>query len=379
MSDPFVDIRPYHDAEVQPTLQRLLQSQELLQGLSRFYFPRWPALGRCFLVPWLRQRLAKELKIIESVHEYQIWQNKVLTPMLEKSTEQVEVRGLEKLSQDQAYLFISNHRDIAMDPLLVNYSLFLAGWPTSRIAIGDNLTKQGFVADIMRLNKSFVVKRNISNRKEKLTELKRLSAYIRHSIDEGHSVWIAQREGRAKDGVDKTDTAVLKMLALHGRDYDEDFSTAMEALKPVPVSIQYEWDPCDRLKAQELVTIAEHGTYQKQEGEDTRSILLGMTGQKGRIVVSFGDPIQGEACHNAEVLAAAIDQQIQHMNEVLPVHRTALALLQAKNHFLNIAGADWDAEVAESLQQRFADFPESVQWRALQTYAAPLLTQKTSM
>lgn len=375
MQDLFHDIRPYTDAEVPMVLNRLLTSTELQQALLQYYAPHIPAWLKPMAIAIIRWRLAAKLRGIDTIDGFQGWLTKLITPLLKRSTTNIEVRGLERL-EPGTYLWISNHRDIAMDPLLINYSLYQANWPTSRIAIGDNLLKQADVADVMRLNKSFVVKREISNMRQKLAELKRLSAYIRLSITDNDSVWIAQREGRAKDNIDKTDTAVLKMLALHGRELNEDFTATVQALKLVPVCLQYEWDPCDTLKAKELVALAQDGHYQKALGEDTKSILLGLTGFKGRVVVDFGRPLTLAECANADTVAKAIDAQLQTMCEVLPVHRTALALLQ--RDFIGyeaFAGAAMYSHEAKLFQQRLTGLTQHVQERLLKTYAAPLLAK----
>lgn len=368
MQDIFADIRPYQNTEVPTVLARLLASKELQQALLGYFYPGLPKWLLNSMAPLVFWRVRKAVKKIKTVEEFQQWLSAILEKLLKESTTAIEIRGLENLDSQQTYLFISNHRDIAMDPLLVNYSLFKAGWPTSRIAIGDNLLNNQDVADIMRLNKSFVVKRSVSNKRQKLAELKKLSAYIRHSIDQQHSVWIAQREGRAKDGVDKTDTAVLKMLALHGRERSEDFSKCMQQLQPVPVSIQYEWDPCDVLKARELVALNEQGKYAKADDEDTRSILLGLTGQKGRVIVSFGKPLSSDELASADLMAAAVDQQIGSMLEVMPVQQAAFSLLSD-----NLKQDD--NALGQALLTRAKGETEAVVKRLLSTYAAPLLKQ----
>lgn len=375
MQDTFADIRPYEDHEVAQVLKRLLSSKTLRKALIQYFYPNLPRWMVSLMAPIVFHKTRQQLIHTHSVDDFQLWLVDLLTALLKRSTTNIEVRGLENLIFGQSYVWISNHRDIAMDPLLMNYSLFAENWPTSRIAIGDNLLSHPDVADIMRLNKSFVVKRNISNKREKLNELKRLSAYIRYSIEQQYSVWIAQREGRAKDGIDKTDTAVLKMLALHGRELNETFTDTMLKLRPVPVSIQYEWDPCDVLKARELVAIAELGRYQKSNGEDTRSILLGMTGDKGRVIVSFGRPLNAEELSSADTMAHAIDSQITAMTEILPVQKAALALLQKQfEGYEQVVGGMWDESLVHKLVARLAGESIAVQERVLKTYAAPLMS-----
>ena len=369
MQDAFADIRPYTDDEVRSVMERLMTSRGLAEALLRYRFPRIPHWLRPALTPVIWALMKMRMKRIHSVADFQHLIADWVEAILERSSTVIEVHGLDKLEPGQSYLWISNHRDIAMDPTLINYSLHHAGWPTSRIAIGDNLLRHPDVADIMRLNKSFVVKRGISNKREKLRELQKLSGYIRHSLDDGHSVWIAQREGRAKDGIDETDTAVVKMLALNGRDRDEEFQQTMRAMRPVPVCIQYEWDPCDLQKARELTLRQQQGHYAKDDDEDTRSILLGLTGNKGRIFVDFGRPLNDDEIASPDAMADAIDRQLAGMTEILPVHEAALAMLDGTvpEHL---------QAIAKQLQSRAAGAEPGVQERLLRTYAAPLMQQK---
>jgi len=304
--DQFQDIRPYHDAEVRPVLDGLLRNEEFIRSIAGFSFPR--------LIRWLpgvvcwatRRRLATQLRHVNSVKTMQGVIAHYMDQMIEKTTSQLTHSGLENLSPDKSYLFISNHRDIAMDPAFVNYMLYHAGFDTVYIAIGDNLLKRPFVNDLMRLNKSFIVKRSLKGR-ELLKSSKQLSEYVHHCIENQHNVWIAQREGRAKDGIDRTETALLKMLAMARR--EAGFKDALNALHIVPVAISYEFDPCDALKADELYQKSELGTYEKDERSDINSIVNGMIGFKGHVHVAFGTEINFES-DDADIAAALIDQQI---------------------------------------------------------------------
>ena len=377
MSDPYSDIRPYQDSEVPVVLNRVASSDALAGALLKYRFPALPGWAAKWLTPLLRWRLKQQLSDITTVAEFQAWMATWVTRLLDKTTTQVVVRGLEHMSPDDGNLWISNHRDIAMDPALMNYSLHRAGWPTSRIAIGDNLLGHPDVADVMRLNKSFLVKRDIQKKREKLAALMQLSNYIRHSLDDQASVWIAQREGRAKDGIDATDTAVLKMLTLHGRALKESFSESMAGLRPVPVSIQYEWDPCDILKARELVAKARDGHYEKEEGEDTRSLLTGVSGFKGTVYVDFGTPLTPEEMASPEDMAAAIDRQIRDMAEIMPIHRAALGLLQRRfERYTQLDAGSVDTDLQQQLLQRIQEEEEAVQAQVLTGYAMPIILQQ---
>jgi glycerol-3-phosphate O-acyltransferase len=230
--------------------------------------------------------------------------------MIDKTTTGFTVSGLDQLDPKKPCLFMSNHRDIALDPAFVNYALYHNGHDTVRIAIGDNLLTKPYVSDLMRLNKSFIVKRSEKAPRQMLANYKLLSAYIRHSIEEeGTSIWIAQREGRAKNGVDKTEPAIIKMLTMSLKKQTESFSDYVNNLQIVPVSISYELDPCDGAKAQELYERDSQGSYTKQPHEDVKSIAKGISGNKGDVHVSFGMPLSGEFA-DADAVAKVVDQQV---------------------------------------------------------------------
>jgi hypothetical protein len=207
-------------------------------------------------------------------------------------------------------LFMSNHRDITLDPAFTNYALYHNKRETVRIAIGDNLLTKPYVGDLMRLNKSFIVKRSERGPRQILKAYQDLSAYIRHSIQtEQVPIWIAQREGRAKDGIDRTEPAIIKMLAMNRDKQSESFADYMAGLRIVPVSISYELDPCDGLKAAELHEIASSGSYEKDEHEDVTSIATGIAGDKGQVHVAFGRVLPG-GLETPEAVAAQVDRQI---------------------------------------------------------------------
>jgi len=197
-----------------------------------------------------------------------------------------------------------------MDPAFTNYALHRQGRDTVRIAIGDNLLTKPWVSDLMRLNKSFIVKRSVSGPRELLAASKTLSQFIQHSLHEDRSpIWIAQREGRAKDGVDRTEPVIIKMLGMSRDKQTQEFGAHIQSLRIVPVAISYELDPCDALKANELYMKSAHGHYQKGEQEDVASIARGIAGDKGRVHVSFGTPLSGDF-DTPDQVAAEVDRQI---------------------------------------------------------------------
>lgn len=245
--------------------------------------------------------------------------------MIDDTTDGFSVSGIDQLEPDLSHLFISNHRDITLDSGFMNLALFRAGHPTTRMAIGDNLLRTGYAADVMRLNKGFVVHRGKRGAKLAFASMSQTSRYIRHSLETGHSVWTAQREGRAKDGKDLTDPALIKMLSLAYRKDIPDLATMVGRLSIVPVAVSYELDPCDELKARELSALANDGVYRKEPGEDLRSIITGVTGRKGRVHLSIGPAFSG-ANSDAESIAAEIDRQIARGYRLFPTHFMAAKL-----------------------------------------------------
>ncbi|MCP4884795.1 MAG: 1-acyl-sn-glycerol-3-phosphate acyltransferase [Flavobacteriales bacterium] len=317
ISDPFIDIRPYNDDEVSGAIQRLINDDEFISAIVQYQSPILSKLCSLPLKFLTKRYLAKQWSQIDNVHDVQMQVSKYMKSMLSNTCEGLTSSGIEQLDQNKSYLFVSNHRDIAMDPALVNWCLHENGFDTVRIAIGDNLLTKPCATELMRLNKSFIVKRSTKAPREMLSAFSQLSKYISVSLDENQSIWIAQKEGRAKDGNDKTDAAILKMFYMEGRKQKRDFSEYISSLNIVPVSISYENDPCDLIKAKELYTRETQGIYQKTEFEDIDNIIKGIVGYKRRVHVAFGDVIGDQFSSPAE-LAKEIDRQIYTNYHLFP-------------------------------------------------------------
>ena len=343
----FDDIRPYRDSEVPDVLARLIADAEFIDLLlSR----RAPLLMR--FLPWifkpiarplLRRHLQRLTANVKTVADFQSHVKVGLQNVLDKTTDGYSFGGLDQLDPGNSYLFISNHRDIALDPAMVNLALHTVDQETVRIAIGDNLLSKPFASDLMRVNRSFIVKRSVEGRREKLEALKNLSAYIRFSITEDNaSCWIAQAEGRAKDGNDRTETALLKMLAL-SKSKQQTFGEAIGQLKLMPVSLSYEYDPCIIEKSRELYAAGQGESYIKSEFEDLDSIQKGFLGYKGRVQVNFGDPIEANF-ETAEDLAEEVNRQIHALYQIFP---TNIIAWQTQ--------ADRDQAVVDQLKQQWPD------------------------
>lgn len=362
--DPFHDIRPYNDEEVRPVIDALVINKELLDVLGRFKFPRIKALTGAALNPVIQWALKREFKEVTDVASWQKIISKYMGKMLKRTVSELTYSGLDKLQPGKGYLFISNHRDITMDPALVSYGLDLQGLETARIAIGDNLLQKPYVSDIMRLNKSFVVKRSATGVREKMKAYMDLSSYIDHSVHTGHNIWIAQREGRAKDGVDATDVAVMKMLYMSKKKSGQSYADYINSLHIVPVSIAYEFDPCDKAKACELAALANSGEYVKAKYEDMNSIVKGIVGKKGKVHVAFGEPLEGQF-NTPEEIATAIDSSIAINYQLQATNMAAQAICDEQSH-----------PSQKILEQRFADLSATERDHALAMYANPVLRQQ---
>ncbi|WP_070967087.1 1-acyl-sn-glycerol-3-phosphate acyltransferase [Vibrio sonorensis] len=360
--DPFVEIRPYKDDEIPAAIDRLINDEEFIHAILQHKFSNRNALVEKLLSPFVKVYLKFKWAKLNSVNAIQMEVKKYLQQTLNSTTNGVTYSGLDALDKNTAYLFVSNHRDIAMDPALVNYGLHESGHKTVRIAIGDNLLKKPCATELMRLNKSFIVKRSAKGPREMMKALGTLSAYIKHSLETENSIWIAQKEGRAKDGNDYTDPAILKMFHVEGRKQKIAFGDYIQSLKIVPVAISYENDPCDTAKALELYQKEVKGSYEKGEFEDIESIIQGIVGNKGRVHVAFGNVID-TAYETPEELAAEIDRQIHQNYHLFPINKLA-------------AGDESvDSEVKTLLQGKLDSLPSEARDYLIASYANPVKNQ----
>lgn len=373
MKAKFDAIRPFDDTDLPRVLTQLCNNDEFIRTLVAFKFAAWPKRLRPLLGYITRRFILSKSKKISSLRGFQRLVEPYVQKMIDTTTSGLTVSGLDQLDLTQTCLFVSNHRDIALDPAFVNWVLHINKQDTVRIAVGDNLLKKEWVADLIRLNKCFIVRRSAPDRREKLAAAKLLSEYIYYTlnVDQQH-IWIAQREGRAKDGNDSTNPAIISMLTIN-KPKDVEFSDYLRQLRIVPVSISYEFDPCDISKARELHQLDLLGTYDKPDNEDMRSIVNGITGQKGRVHVHFG-----------KVLAAGFEspkQVAEHLdNEILAGYRcfstgeAALSLLQQQGteQPISLVSANTELDQAlQYLQTRLASLNTAEQEKMLMMYANP--------
>ena len=378
--EKFDAIRPYRDDEIKEVLERLLTDRDFLGSIANFYYPRLTTVLPS-LMQWLAKgKLRSQLKDVYTVRSMQDVIAEYMDKMIHDTTTKLTHSGMHNLDEGRNYLFISNHRDITMDPAFVNYMLYHAGYETLQIAIGDNLLKQPFVTDLMRLNKSFIVQRSLKGR-ELLQSLKLLSEYIHYCIHTGQNVWIAQREGRAKDGVDKTDPALLKMLAMSRRDLS--LGQSLSELHLVPVAISYEYDACDILKAEELYAIQKDGSFTKNESTDIHSIVTGMIGFKGHVHVAFGSELEIDS-DEPEAIAALIDEQILKNYRLSDANYIAAEILQKEGAVVDqdLAAVIQEKSISESSRRVFSKRISTTQSKLMQHllfgYANPLVNKLRS-
>ena len=384
----FDDIRPFNDEEILTVLQRIIASDDCLNLIIRLHFGLLSSYFSFILRPLLRYRLQLVSKKIHSLKDFQSLVAIYLEKILDKTTNGVTILGLENLDLTKPALFISNHRDIALDSSIVNYALYTNGADTVRSATGDNLMTKPFVSDLFRANKCFIVKRNLSGPRELLKSLKKLSSYIYHSlkVDE-QKVWIAQREGRTKDGNDFTQKGVLKMLTLAEKEGDA-FSY-FEKIKLVPVSISYEYDPTDVLKMPELLAKARDEKYIKSENEDFLNLLRGIIGTKKRIHIQVNAVLDQEIKEIAQSgnnlseklnqLCRLIDLQIWNGFKLWPSNFIAHDLLYGEKEYSD----EYTEEEKTAFENRFKNKidtkdPDVVK-NFLSMYANPVNNQKKAL
>ena len=317
-------IRPFYDAEINEGIRSSV-NHPMMKALMNFTFPTIAD------EVWKGQLLKTH-----SIRDFQcnfIYQS--IQKVLEKSSDGLSTSGFEKLQKNTAYLFISNHRDIILDTSLLNAALFEHGLVMTASAIGDNLVKKAFLLTLAKLNRNFLVQRGLSPR-ELLQSSKLMSAYIGQLLlRENRSVWIAQREGRTKDGNDTTHPGVLKMLAMASD--EPQLMDYFKKIKVVPVSISYEYDPTDALKMPQLKAEANNEIYIKEKNEDFMTLLSGIMGQKKRIHIHVGDVLDAEldaiqtefdnSNKQIQAVAQAIDDSILTTYKLWPTNYIAYDLL----------------------------------------------------
>ncbi|WP_447635743.1 1-acyl-sn-glycerol-3-phosphate acyltransferase [Flavobacterium microcysteis] len=329
----FDKIRPFYDSEVNEALCKVAD-HPMMKAMMSFTYPDVEEKD------WIEQ-----LKRTHSIRDFQCnFIYHAVMKVLEKSSDGLTTSGFEKLEKHTPYLFISNHRDIILDTSLLNTCLFDHGLVMTASAIGDNLVRKTFLHILSKLNRNFLVQRGLSPR-ELLQSSKLMSEYICQLIlRENRSVWIAQREGRTKDGNDATHPGVLKMLSMGSE--EDNLMDYFKKLKIVPVSISYEYDPTDALKMPQLMAEANDEVYIKEKNEDFMTLLSGIMGQKKRIHIHVGDVLEAELDEIAtkfdnsnrqiQALAQVIDDAVLANYKLWPTNYIAYDLLNNTDKYSHL-------------------------------------------
>ncbi len=327
----FSDIGPYSDEEFSEKMA-LLVNEPGFESAVKFVMPNvdFPSF----------------VEMLKKVPDNTTFQSSVMLPFLEmlaaRTTKGITSEGIGLLNPNKSYTYVSNHRDIVLDASFLNLCLLHSKMPTSEVAIGNNLLIYDWITDLVKLNKSFIVKRNLKLTKA-LVAAKQLSAYIHYAINTKHeSVWIAQREGRAKDSNDMTQESVVKMLALEG---GGSFLENLIALNIVPVAISYEYDPNDYLKAREFLLRKLNPDFKKTQHDDLLSMETGLLGKKGHVHFEFcpciNPSLEGlkQLTDRIEVVkrvCAIIDCAIHSSYYIYPVNYVAYDMLHSTDKYADL-------------------------------------------
>ena len=368
----FDSIRPFYDTEVNEAIHSAV-NHPMMKALMNFTFPD------------VEDEVWKDqLKRTHSIRDFQCnFIYKSVQNVLAKSSEGLTTSGFEKLQPNTAYLFISNHRDIILDTSLLNVALFDHGLVMTASAIGDNLVKKSFLKTLSKLNRNFLVQRGLPPR-ELLESSKLMSEYIGQLLlRENRSVWIAQREGRTKDGNDATHSGVLKMLAM-GSD-EKNLMDYFKKIKIVPVSISYEYDPTDALKMPQLIAEANDKIYIKEKNEDFITLLSGIIGQKKHIHIHVGDILDTELDEIAkefdnnnkqiQALAQTIDDSILQSYKLWPTNYIAYDLLNKTNRYSNFYTENEKLLFERRLEMRIDENNPQMVESFLAMYANPVVNK----
>src|SRR5690554_359720 len=369
----FDDIRPYTDQEVKQKIKLMVKDPAFDRVLMHLFKSR----PKVEMVK-LQLRAVREIRQLQGTFIYDL-----LSWIINKTSDGLTCTGLENLDKTKPYLFISNHRDIILDAALLNMLIFDKGMNTTQVAIGNNLLLYEWIEHAVKLNRSFIIKRNLPPR-ELLESSKKVSRFIRKSITEDNlSVWIAQREGRTKNGHDKTQESVLKMLNMSNT---RSFSEGFNELNIVPVAISYEIEPCGLAKMKELIK-KEHYGQKKTNKDDLKSMSMGIFNPKGRMRFAFGKPItvqpsdassSDQKNQQIKELAGLIDKQIYSNYKLWPNNYIAYDMLMQEPLFKDKYTPHEKKIFKLMIEQAMIhiDFPiTDIQERFLKLYANPVINK----
>lgn len=373
VSNKFDAIRPLNEDEVKDAIESLVVNPEFKHALM-YIMPD---------IDW--EEFVQQMRSFNTKKEFKsVMARMAVTAIANKSTFSLDISGRSRLTPGECYTFISNHRDIVLDASFLNLMLYQVGYGMTQVAIGDNLLIRPWIETLVRLNNSVIVKRGVTGR-QMLEASATLSAYIHHTIKETkESIWIAQREGRAKDSDDRTQASVIKMLNMGG---DKDFLSNIMELNIAPVSITYEYDPCDYLKAKEFQQKRDNPNFVKSPHDDLLNMETGILGNHGRVHFTLGTPINKTLAtldRNMDkstlinTIAATIDREIFLHYRFYPGNYVAYDMLTESKRFADAYSAKDKAAFTEYLKKQIdkIDLPNKdeafLQTKILEMYANPL-------
>ncbi len=358
------EMRPYNNGEAKLALARVLENQKFHEVL-KYVFPNRNA-----------QDSIEVLKKVETVNDFQKeFSSQAVEEVLNKTASSFSYSGIENIDKNTSYLFISNHRDIVLDSAILQYILLKNGHRTTQITFGSNLMSSQFIVDLGKINKMFTFYRG-GSRIEVYKNALVHSKYIKNVLlNENESIWIAQRDGRTKNGDDRTQLSLLKMLTIKDRDY----IAGIKQLNIVPISISYEYEPCDIQKVREKL----NPEYVKSKDEDLLSILGGITGKKGKVHLAFGRPINGYIEQHAAMLnndnihqciCDEMDRQIHSDYQLNPCNYIAYDLLNEEYKYKDVKYTQHEiSNFIEMIDSKCDRGETNLKEGLLKMYASPLV------
>jgi hypothetical protein len=369
----FDEIRPYEDSEIAPILEELIADEAFRKAVS----------GIIPGVPF--ELLAAKMRTCKTKLEFQkTFCYDIIMNIAKKFTAGLSMDSSALKDKEHPHLYLTNHRDIVLDAAFLAVLLLDKGEDTTEIAIGDNLLVYPWINKIVRINKAFIVQRALSMR-QMLESSRRMSRYMHYAINvKKESIWMAQREGRAKDANDRTQDSIVKMIAMGG---EGDFLERLMEMNIIPLSISYELDPCDYLKAQEFQLKRDIVDYKKTNKDDLKSMQVGMFGQKGHVHYQMSNCINdelGQINHNlpkaelSNIVAAIIDKHIHRNYRLFPSNYIAYDLMTGTNEYSNKYSAEEKDRFVNYLQGQIdkIELPDKdipfLQSKLLLMYANPL-------
>ena len=374
----FDDIRCYYDEDVPAKLWPLADRPEI-EAFIKGAFPQVDM-----------EQIRQVIRSCKTVKEFQ---EKIILTFLgilsKNSCDEIKSSGTELIDDSHGHVYITNHRDIVLDSAYLNMMLHRAGKETCEIAIGNNLFAAPWIEDLVRINKSFVVRRDVTGR-QMLEASKKMSTYIHQEVAEKNlSVWIAQREGRSKDNTDNTQSSVIKMLAMGGA--SRDLIQNIRQLHLVPVAISYEFDPCDYLKAAEFQLKRDNPEWKKSKADDVKSMVTGMQGYKGRLNFTFTEELNpifdtfpwiDDKTAQVNCVCQTIDRALHNAMVLYPINYMAYDLKYQTSKYEKMFTEEERAKAASYLNGQLAkiDIPnkdEDFLWQMLLTmYSNPVVNKE---